>query len=218
MDSHEQKLKIVYRQVEDLIPYEKNSRTHSEEQIQKVVVSIKEFGWTNPILIDEEQGIIAGHGRLEAAKRLGMKEVPVIELTGLTEAQKRAYIIADNKLALEAGWDEDLLREELDWLTQHDYSAEVTGFDSEDLQSLLSVNLEAAVEESESIEEPEGQAEDTQQNVPEIQDAEIIPTPPAPKSRPKDLWILGTHRLMCGDSTNEADIARLMGGVEQAST
>ncbi len=170
MDSHEQKLKIVYRQVEDLIPYEKNSRTHSEEQIQKVVVSIKEFGWTNPILIDEEQGIIAGHGRLEAAKRLGMKEVPVIELTGLTEAQKRAYIIADNKLALEAGWDEDLLREELDWLTRHDYSAEVTGFDSEDLQSLLSVNLEAAVEESESIEEPEGQAEDTQQNVPEIQE------------------------------------------------
>lgn len=211
MDTHEQKLQIVYRQVEDLIPYEKNSRTHSEEQIEKVVSSIKEFGWTNPILIDEDQGIIAGHGRLEAAKRLGMKEVPVLVLTGLTEAQKRAYIIADNKLALEAGWDEDLLREELDWLTQHDYSAEVTGFDSEDLQSLLSVNLETAAEESEAIEEPEDEA-DTQQNVPEIQDAEIIPTPPAPKSRPKDLWILGTHRLMCGDSTNEADVARLMGG------
>ena len=183
MDSHEQKLQIVYRKVEDLIPYEKNSRTHSEEQIEKVVASIKEFGWTNPILIDEDQGIIAGHGRLEAAKRLGMKEVPVLVLTGLTDAQKRAYIIADNKLALEAGWDEDLLREELDWLTQHDYSAEVTGFDSEDLQSLLSVNLETAAEESEAIEEPEDEA-DTQQNVPEIQDAEIIPTPPAPKSRP----------------------------------
>lgn len=211
MDTHEQKLQIVYRKVEDLIPYEKNSRTHSEEQIEKVVASIKEFGWTNPILIDEDQGIIAGHGRLEAAKRLGMKEVPVLVLTGLTEAQKRAYIIADNKLALEAGWDEDLLREELDWLTQHDYSAEVTGFDSEDLQSLLSVNLETAAEESEAIEEPEDEA-DTQQNVPEIQDAEIIPTPPAPKSRPKDWWILGTHRLMCGDSTDEADVARLMGG------
>ncbi len=146
-----------------------------------------------------------------------MKEVPVLVLTGLTEAQKRAYIIADNKLALEAGWDEDLLREELDWLTQHDYSAEVTGFDSEDLQSLLSVNLETAAEESEEIEEPEDEA-DTQQNVPEIQDAEIIPTPPAPKSRPKDLWILGTHRLMCGDSTDVADVARLMGGVGQIST
>ena len=104
----DRKLQIVYRKVEDLIPYERNSRTHSEEQIEKVVASIKEFGWTNPILIDEEQGIIAGHGRLEAAKRLGMKEVPVLVLTGLTEAQKRAYIIADNKLALEAGWDEDL--------------------------------------------------------------------------------------------------------------
>ena len=151
MDSHEQKLQIVYRKVEDLIPYEKNSRTHSDEQIEKVVASIREFGWTNPILIDEDQGIIAGHGRLEAAKRIGMKEVPVLVLTGLTEAQKRAYIIADNKLALEAGWDEDLLREELDWLTQHDYSAEVTGFDSEDLQSLLSVNLETAAEESEEM-------------------------------------------------------------------
>lgn len=116
----DRKLQIVYRKVEDLIPYERNSRTHSEEQIEKVVASIKEFGWTNPILIDEEQGIIAGHGRLEAAKRLGMKEVPVLVLTGLTEAQKRAYIIADNKLALEAGWDEDLLKEELEWLTAHD--------------------------------------------------------------------------------------------------
>ena len=173
MDTHEQKLQIVYRKVEDLIPYEKNSRTHSDEQIEKVVASIREFGWTNPILIDEDQGIIAGHGRLEAAKRLGMKEVPVLVLTGLTEAQKRAYIIADNKLALEAGWDEDLLREELDWLTQHDYSAEVTGFDSEDLQSLLSVNLETAAEESEEIEEPEDEA-DTQQNVPEIQDLSLI--------------------------------------------
>ena len=124
----DRKLQIVYRKVEDLIPYERNSRTHSEEQIEKVVASIKEFGWTNPILIDEEQGIIAGHGRLEAAKRLGMKEVPVLVLTGLTEAQKRAYIIADNKLALEAGWDEDLLKEELEWLTAHDYSSELTGY------------------------------------------------------------------------------------------
>lgn len=212
MEPTKQKLQIVYRDIDDLVPYERNSRTHSEEQIAKVIASIKEFGWTNPILIDEDQGIIAGHGRLEAAKRMGLKEVPVLVLTGLTEAQKRAYIIADNKLALEAGWNEDMLREELDWLTQHDYSAEVTGFDSEDLQSLLSVNLETAAEEPEAIAEPEDPAEDTQQNVPEIQDAEIIPTPPAPKSRPKDLWILGTHRLMCGDSTDEADVARLMGG------
>lgn len=132
----DRKLQIVYRKVEDLIPYERNSRTHSEEQIEKVVASIKEFGWTNPILIDEEQGIIAGHGRLEAAKRLGMKEVPVLVLTGLTEAQKRAYIIADNKLALEAGWDEDLLKEELEWLTAHDYSSELTGYDEKEIQVL----------------------------------------------------------------------------------
>ena len=116
MDPKTQKLQIVYRSVDELVPYEKNSRTHSDEQIEKVIKSIKEFGWTNPILIDEEKGIIAGHGRLEAAKRLGMKEVPVIELTGLTEAQKRAYVIADNKLALEAGWDEEMLKEEMAYL------------------------------------------------------------------------------------------------------
>ncbi len=203
----DRKLQIVYRKVEDLIPYERNSRTHSEEQIEKVVASIKEFGWTNPILIDEEQGIIAGHGRLEAAKRLGMKEVPVLVLTGLTEAQKRAYIIADNKLALEAGWDEDLLKEELEWLTAHDYSSEVTGYDEKEIQALLSFESEA-----ESDEENSEVVDEAESEQPEIKDAEIIPVPPVPKTRSKDIWILGVHRLMCGDSTDEADVAKLMGG------
>lgn len=208
----DRKLQIVYRKVEDLIPYERNSRTHSEEQIEKVVASIKEFGWTNPILIDEEQGIIAGHGRLEAAKRLGMKEVPVLVLTGLTEAQKRAYIIADNKLALEAGWDEDLLKEELGWLTAHDYSSEVTGYDEKEIQALLSFESEAESDEEDSEVVDEAESEQ-----PEIKDAEIIPVPPVPKTRSKDIWILGVHRLMCGDSTNEADVAKLMGGGESKS-
>ena len=184
----DRKLQIVYRKVEDLIPYERNSRTHSEEQIEKVVASIKEFGWTNPILIDEEQGIIAGHGRLEAAKRLGMKEVPVLVLTGLTEAQKRAYIIADNKLALEAGWDEDLLKEELEWLTAHDYSSEVTGYDEKEIQALLSFESEAESDEEDSEVVDEAESEQ-----PEIKDAEIIPVPPVPKTRSKDIWILGVY-------------------------
>ena len=109
-------LKIVYRQVADLIPYARNARTHSDEQVTRIASSIKEFGFTNPILIDGDNGIIAGHGRLMAAKKLGMREVPTIELSGMTDAQKRAYILADNKLALDAGWDEELLRLEFEEL------------------------------------------------------------------------------------------------------
>lgn len=109
-------LKVVYRQVADLIPYARNARTHSDEQVTRIASSIKEFGFTNPILIDGDNGIIAGHGRLMAAKKLGMREVPTIELSGMTDAQKRAYILADNKLALDAGWDEELLRLEFEEL------------------------------------------------------------------------------------------------------
>lgn len=109
-------LKVVYRQVNDLIPYARNARTHSDDQVTRIASSIKEFGFTNPILIDGENGIIAGHGRLMAAKKLGMREVPTIELSEMTDAQKRAYILADNKLALDAGWDEELLRLEFEEL------------------------------------------------------------------------------------------------------
>lgn len=109
-------LKVVYRQVVDLIPYARNARTHSDEQVTRIASSIKEFGFTNPILIDGDNGIIAGHGRLMAAKKLGLREVPTIELSGMTDAQKRAYILADNKLALDAGWDEELLRLEFEEL------------------------------------------------------------------------------------------------------
>lgn len=123
-------LKIEYRKAVDLTPYENNSRTHSKEQVDQIVESIKEFGFTNPILVDEKGGIIAGHGRLEAAQRLSLEEVPTITLEGLSEAQKRAYVIADNKLALNAGWDMDALIAELEFLQSVDFDIALTGFDS----------------------------------------------------------------------------------------
>lgn len=106
-------LKVVYRKVEDLIPYARNARTHSDAQVAEIAASIKEYGWTNPILLDGQNGIIAGHGRLMAARKLGMVEVPTIDIIGLTDAQKRALILADNKMALNASWDEDMLKLEL---------------------------------------------------------------------------------------------------------
>lgn len=123
-------LKVVYRQVNDLIPYARNARTHSDEQVTRIASSIKEFGFTNPILIDGDNGIIAGHGRLMAAKKLGMREVPTIELSGMTDAQKRAYILADNKLALDAGWDEELLRLEFEELRGGGYRPRADGIQS----------------------------------------------------------------------------------------
>lgn len=130
-------LKVVYRQVNDLIPYARNARTHSDDQVTRIASSIKEFGFTNPILIDGENGIIAGHGRLMAAKKLGMREVPTIELSGMTDAQKRAYILADNKLALDAGWDESFLKLELKELEAIGADLDLTGFDDEELTALL---------------------------------------------------------------------------------
>ena len=130
-------LKVVYRQVADLIPYARNARTHSDEQVTRIASSIKEFGFTNPILIDGDNGIIAGHGRLMAAKKLGMREVPTIELSGMTDAQKRAYILADNKLALDAGWDEELLRLEFEELRGGVIDLELTGFGQEEIDELF---------------------------------------------------------------------------------
>lgn len=123
-------LTIDYRKTGELIPYINNSRTHSEQQVHQVAASIKEFGFTNPILIDEGSGIIAGHGRLQAAQMIGMDEVPTITLEGLTEAQRKAYVIADNKLALNASWDLDILNIEMESLLEFDFDFKITGFDS----------------------------------------------------------------------------------------
>ena len=123
--------KYVRRSVSDLIPYANNSRTHSDEQVNQVASSIHAFGFTNPVLIDAQGGIIAGHGRVMAAKKLGIEEVPCIELVGLTEAQKKAYVIADNQLALNAGWDLDLLKLEIESLKELDFNIDLLGFDDD---------------------------------------------------------------------------------------
>jgi ParB-like chromosome segregation protein Spo0J len=130
-------LKINYKKSGDLIPYVNNSRTHSEQQVQQVASSIKEFGFTNPILIDENSGIIAGHGRLQAAQMMGMNEVPTITLEGLTESQRKAYVIADNQLALNAGWDIDSLKLEIETLTELDFDINLLGFDDKELKLLI---------------------------------------------------------------------------------
>ena len=124
------KQQIIYRSVSDLIPYARNSRTHSEAQVAQIAASIGEFGWTNPVLIDGGNGIIAGHGRVLAARKLNLDQVPCIELYGMTETQKRAYIIADNKLALNAGWDDELLSVEFEELVQEGFDVRLTGFSS----------------------------------------------------------------------------------------
>ena len=128
---------LEWRDIDQIIPYARNSRTHSDEQVAQIAASIKEFGWTNPLLIDDENGIIAGHGRLAAARKLGHTKVPVIELSGLTETQKRAYVIADNKLALNAGWDDELLKLELHALDESDFNLALTGFDGEELAKIM---------------------------------------------------------------------------------
>lgn len=130
-------MEIVHRKVEGLVPYVRNSRTHSPEQIAQIVASIREFGWTNPVLVDEDGGIIAGHGRVMAAREIAMEDVPCVVLSGLTDAQKRAYVIADNKLALGAGWDDAMLRLELEALAQLDFDLELTGFSFEELDAIL---------------------------------------------------------------------------------
>lgn len=130
-------MEIVYKKINELKPYENNSRTHDESQIKQICESIKEYGWTNPVLIDEKGMIIAGHGRVEGAKKLDIKEVPCIVLSGLTDAQKKAYVIADNKMALNAGWNEELLKTELEKLKELDFDLELTGFSKKELDKLF---------------------------------------------------------------------------------
>ena len=129
-------LKIEYKKTGDLIPYINNSRTHSEQQVQQVAASIKEFGFTNPLLVDEQGGIIAGHGRLQAAQKMGMDEVPTIMLEGLTEAQRKAYVIADNQLALNAGWDFEALKIEMESIAE-DFDLRLLGFDDQELANII---------------------------------------------------------------------------------
>jgi DNA modification methylase len=169
-----------------------NPRTHSDGQIDQIAASIREFGWTNPILVDEDATIIAGHGRLEAAKRLQLREVPVIRLGHLSEAQRKALVIADNQLALNAGWDDVALSNLVRELDASDFELDVLGFRAEDLERYL-----AGIDVDASTESDEGE-------LPEV--------PVEPVSRPGDLWTLGAHRLLCGDATILADVERLMDG------
>ena len=178
------------RKIDELIPYARNSRTHSDEQVAQIAASIKEFGFTNPVLIDGEGGIIAGHGRVMAARKLGLDVVPCIELAYLTEAQKKAYIIADNKLALNAGWDDEMLRVEFAELESLDFDVELTGFSLDEIDAL-------AIQEVE----------------PGLTDEDATPEPPKePVSKLGDVWVMGSHRLMCGDSTSIDAVDKLMEG------
>ena len=172
--------KIELKSTEELIPYARNARTHSENQVNQIAASITEFGFTNPILVDGAKGIIAGHGRLMAAKKLGLTEVPVVILDHLSEAQKRAYIIADNKLAENAGWDEEILANELADLKDLDFDLDLIGFEDQELEKLFS-NLYESDEDKEQ-----------EENIPEIEEKPI--------SKIGDIWILGDHKLICGDS------------------
>ena len=182
-----EKQEIIYKNVKDLIPYVNNTRTHDEKQVKQIAASIKEFGFTNPVLVGESNDVIAGHGRILAAEKLGIGEVPTIELKGLSEAQKKAYIIADNKLALNAGWDEDLLKIELEGLKELDFDLSVIGFNSEELDDLLKTEQDEVVEDDFEVELPK-----------------------EPKSKLGDVYKLGIHRLMCGDSTDHAVVEALM--------
>ena len=184
--------RIEHWPLEKLIPYARNPRTHSDAQVSQIAASIAAFGFNNPILVDTKNGIIAGHGRLLAAGKLQLAEVPVIVLDHLTEAQKRAYILADNQLALNASWDDTLLAAELAALQQDDFDISLIGFEDEELARLL-----AAQDAAEGLTDEDA--------VPEL--------PETPISVLGDLWILGDHRLLVGDATVSADVAKLMAGV-----
>ena len=177
--------------IDRLRPYERNPRTRSDAQVDQIAASMVEFGWTNPILIDENAGILAGHGRLLAARKLGLAEVPVIRFEHLSEAQKRAYLIADNQLTLNSGWDGALLAEELAWLRDERFDLDLVGFDASELERLLAIADGGMT------------SEDAEDEVPE--------PPEEPVSKAGDLWILGNHRLLCGDATVLADVERVLG-------
>jgi len=183
-------IKTETRKIADLIPFARNSRTHSDEQVAQIAASIREFGWTTPVLIDGANGIIAGHGRLAAARKLGMDALPVIVLDHLTDAQKRALVIADNKLALNAGWDFDLLASEIEGLGGDGFDLSLLGFNEDELAALL-------------IDKTEG-----------LTDPDDIPEAPAdPVSVLGDVWVMGRHRIVCGSSTEADTVAKCLNGV-----
>ena len=183
-------LEIAYIATTDLIPYANNPRTHSDQQVSQVASSIKEFGFNNPILIDEHNGIIAGHGRLAAAQKLDLKLVPTITLAGLSEAQRKAYVIADNKLTENGGWDYDLLAVEIERLKELDVDIDLTGFDPTELDAILEPEVVEGLTDEDEVPE----------------------APDEPVTKRGDVWILGNHRLMCGDSTSIDDMDKLMAG------
>ena len=175
--------------VNRLIPFAKNARTHSDEQVAQIAASIREFGFSNPILVDEDGGVIAGHGRLSAARQLGLADVPVMVATGWSETQKRADVLADNKLALNAGWDAEMLRLALGELSEAGFDLSLTGFGEDELAGIL-------VDASGGLTDPDA-----------------VPEPPVdPVSRPGDLWICGEHRVLCGDATVLGDVEKVLGG------
>jgi DNA modification methylase len=184
-------MKVVETPVADLIPYVSNARTHTDEQVAQIAASIKEFGFNNPVLTDGRKGIIAGHGRVLAARKLGMATVPTIPLEHLSEAQKKAYILADNKLALNAGWDNELLSLELGGLSEMGFDLSVIGFTDLELESIFAKKTQGLTDPDE---------------VPEV--------PDEPISKMGDVWILGRHRLVCGDSTDADTVAKCLNGVE----
>ncbi len=178
---------VERRPIAGLIPYANNARTHSDAQVAQIAASMKEWGWTNPVLVDEAGTIIAGHGRVLAARQLGIEDVPVMVAEGWTEAQKRAYVLADNQLAANAGWDNDLLKIELQGLKDWDFDLSLIGFDN--LDALLADPTEG------------------------LTDEDAVPdAPDVPVTVEGDVWLLGRHRLMCGDSTSIDAVERLMDG------
>lgn len=179
--------KVEQWPIDKLIPYAKNSRTHSEEQVAQIAASIKEWGFTTAVLVDESGSIIAGHGRLMAARKLGLTSLPVMVAKDWSDAQKRAYVIADNKLAINAGWDNDLLALELGELGDLGFDLELTGFTDEEIKALMPVDV------TEGLTDPD----------------EAPPLPDNPVTRPGDVWVMGKHRLLCGDSTSVDDLAKL---------
>ena len=193
MDAHQDTAwpadRVERRAVASLVPYARNSRTHSAEQVDQIAASIREWGWTVPVLVDEEGGLIAGHARVMAAKQLGLAEIPVMVASGWSEAQKRAYVIADNKLALNAGWDEALLRIELTELQALDFDLGITGFSLDEIATLT-------MDGSAGLTDPDDAPE----------------APADPVSRLGDVWILGAHRIVCGDATSAADVAPVLNG------
>ena len=185
-------LQVVTWLVEKLIPYARNARTHSAEQVAQVAASIAEFGWTNPILAGADGIVIAGHARLLAARKLGMTEVPVIVLDHLTESQRRALVLADNRLALNAGWDEEMLRVEMAALEEDGFNLELVGFTDEEIADLLRDPEEVLAGKTDDDAVPE--------------------TPENAVTVPGDIWLLGEHRLVCGDSTQTESVEKVLAG------